>query len=89
MIDLTFQHGLSPYSALGFALTSNQHLSKKADVDSAERFARLAVAILDRVDGQRLNSKVCSHAGFALHWRQPLSQTVDFWVNAYQHGMRN
>jgi hypothetical protein len=40
VIDLTFEHGLSPYSALGFAfLISNQYLSKKIDVDSAERFA--------------------------------------------------
>jgi hypothetical protein len=29
------------------------------------------------------------HSGFALHWREPLSIIVDYWIDAHERGMRS
>ena len=88
MIHLTFEYGLAQYSALAFALTSQMYLAKN-EVDAAFRCARLSVTLLEDRDAARTSSRVCVHAGFALHWREPLSIAVDFWIDAHRRGMKD
>jgi len=90
MIQLTFAYGLAPYSALmAFALTSQLYVSSRNDVDAGFRFARLSIALLEKLDASHTSARVLLHSGFALHWREPLSITVDYWIDAHRRGMRN
>lgn len=86
---LTFQYGLAPYSALGFAMVAQLNVSKKHDIDSGFRFAQLAVSLAERFNDPQLSSRVYLHSGIVLHWRQPLSMTVDYWIDAHKEGMHN
>ena len=88
MLLLTFAHGLAPYSALAFALASQLCVASQNDVDSGCRFAKLSVDMLEKVDGS-CAAKVFMHSGFALHWREPLSIIVEYWIDAYERGMRS
>lgn len=88
VIDLTLQYGLAPYSALGFALASHIYVSENNDIDSGFRFARIAASLVDVLHAPRLQSRVLLYSGFAFHWRRPLSNTLDYWIDAYQKGMR-
>jgi predicted ATPase len=89
MIDLTFQYGLAPHSALSFALIAQLYVSRRNDVESGFRFAQLSVSLLKRLDAAQLSPRVCLYANMALHWRQPLSFMVDDQIEGYQSGIRN
>jgi hypothetical protein len=89
MIELTFQNGLAPYGPLAFAITSQLYISQHNDLESSLRFARLAMALMDEMDAGHVDARVMFNFSFVLHWREPLSITVDYWLDAYKRGMRN
>ncbi len=88
MLRITFEHGLAPYSALAFALASQLFVASQNDIDSGCRFAKLSVDMLKKVDDS-CAARVFMHSGFALHWREPLSIIVDYWIDAHERGMRS
>jgi predicted ATPase len=89
MVQITFEYGLAPYSALAFAMTSQLYVASRDDVDAGFRFARLSVALLEKLDARQTSAKVLLYSQFAMHWREPLSITVDQWIDGYHRGMRN
>jgi hypothetical protein len=90
MIRLTFDFGLAPYSALAFALAAQLFVaSDQNDVEAGCRFAKLSMELLQKQDCGRTSARVSLHSGFALHWREPLSIIVDYWIDGHQRGMRD
>lgn len=88
-IYLTLKYGSTDASALAVAYYAS-HLISQGDIDGGYQFGKLSMQLLKKANSEELKSRTILVANFlSLHWKDPLSQTLDRLMEGYNVGMIN
>ncbi|AUT01498.1 serine/threonine protein kinase [Nostoc sp. CENA543] len=87
-VNLSIQHGKSPFSASGFADYGVVFSGLLQDIDAADKFGKVALALLENLDTSEVKSQVLFKvATFIIHWKNHLRETLPLLENAYSSGL--
>ena len=89
LVELTLEHGNAPESAVGYVQYGMLCCSVLGDYEAGQRFAELAVTIVDRLDARWILPRVELMAGLIRPWSGPLQATCAPLREAYRQGMDN
>lgn len=87
IILVTLEHGVAPYSAIGFAMSAQLFVTLRMDLDLASELSEIALALSDSGCKCRAGAMLYSYNNF--HWRQQLGKVNDGYLETYRTGMRN
>lgn len=88
MTALSLKHGSCRVSAYGYITYAILLLDALKDVKGGVQFAKLAVALGERIDNAGLRAKLgVIFAAFMNHWDAPMARSIVLLRNAYRQGL--
>jgi len=87
-VNLSIQYGKTPFSASGFADYGVVFSGLLQDIEAADKFGKLALALLENLDTVEVKSQVLFKvATFIIHWKNHVRETLPLLEDAYSSGL--
>ena len=87
-VQITIRHGLTGLSAHAFLTYGVILLTALGDYDTAYRFGRLSIEILERFKAEGLRAKIYHvHGLYIRHYKEPIAASLEETLQAVQYGL--
>jgi predicted ATPase len=87
-VNLSIQHGNTPFSACGFADYGVIFSGLLQDIEASYKFGQLALNLLNRLDVHEVRSQtVFKVSTFIIHWKHHIRETLPLLEDAYSSGL--
>jgi predicted ATPase len=88
MIQLTMRHGICAISSIGFGVYGALLIGAMGEIKEGFRYGRLGLEVLDKFNADEWIPRMYSiYFSMVDHWTQPLSASLDPFVEGYRIGM--
>lgn len=88
-IKLTIDYGLSAFSSVAFANYGMLCVSSFKDIDSAYRYGKLGISLLERYKTNEYLSRVYfAFYGCIFPWKRPIAKALEPLMTGYRTGLR-
>jgi predicted ATPase/signal transduction histidine kinase/DNA-binding NarL/FixJ family response regulator/tRNA A-37 threonylcarbamoyl transferase component Bud32 len=89
-VNLSIHYGNTPLSASGFADYGVVFSGLLQDIETAYKFGKLALNILDHLDAREVKSQTLFKVStFILHWKHHIRETLPLLEEAYYSGLEH
>ncbi|MCP4103939.1 MAG: AAA family ATPase [Desulfobacteraceae bacterium] len=87
-INLSLKHGNAPFSSVAYACYGQILCLATGNIDSAHRFGRVGLGVLERFNARELNAKVLLITNWFLrHWKEHARETLKPLAEGFQSGI--
>lgn len=88
MVNLSFQYGNSPLSALGYVNYGMLLCGVLSNIDSGYQFGKLAVTLVEQFAAKELKAKVdFNFNNFIRHWKEHIKETKQPFLEAFHSAL--
>ena len=87
-VDQCVAHGNARDCAIAYGTYGLLLCSNSAELDTAYRFGKLALEMVDQLDAREFKAKTLqTFNGFIRHWKEPLRASLRPLMDTYHHGL--
>ncbi|MGB3513915.1 MAG: AAA family ATPase [Microcoleaceae cyanobacterium] len=87
-VNLSIKYGNATWSAFGYSCYAINLCWISQDLESGYKFGKLALNLQDRLNAQKVKSKVFEIFGaHVMHWKEHFKETLPFVIEGYQSGI--